>query len=178
MREVRWVLELVKERDAVFAEIGQILDVDYERLRDQRLYSLLSGDEVGQAEELGVDIQLHTHRHQLPTETADIEYEITRNRDVLQQHCSSSLDHFCYPSGVWHEEHIDVLKSLGVKSATTCDIGENRLGANPYTLCRFLDRDDISELRFEAEVSGFMPLVRRAARFRTKSDARSNVGRT
>ena len=150
----------IGERDEIFDEIGRILDVDYKHLRDSRMYHLLAPHEVTQLEALGVDIQLHTHRHRLPEDESGIAYEIGRNRDILSQLCSSSLDHFCYPSGQWRSAHLPILESLGIKSATTCDIGINRYDVDPLRLYRFLDRDDISELRFEAEISGYMPLLR------------------
>jgi peptidoglycan/xylan/chitin deacetylase (PgdA/CDA1 family) len=152
----------VELRDAVYQEVGQALGVDYKRLRDARMYHLLAPHELREVEKFGVDIQLHTHRHQLPEDEPTIRYEILRNREVLRELCSSRLDHLCYPSGDWREAHIPLLQSLGIKSATTCDIGNNRPGTHPLKLYRFLDRDNISTLRFEAEISGYMPLMRSA----------------
>ena len=36
----------------------------------------------------------------------------------------------------------------------TAKAGWNRAGQSPYVLNRFLDRDDLSEVRFEAELAG------------------------
>ncbi len=154
----------LEARDQVFEQIGAALDVNYPSLRDRRLYHLLSPDEVRQISKLGVDIQLHTHRHRLPESRSDIIEEITRNRDVIGTLCSSSMSHLCYPSGEWKEDHLPVLEELGVRSATTCDIGENHRTTHPLKLLRVLDRDDIADIEFEAELSGYKPLLRKAMR--------------
>jgi peptidoglycan/xylan/chitin deacetylase (PgdA/CDA1 family) len=147
-------------RDDLLARVGEVLKVDYARLRESRMYHLLRPEDVAAVEKLGVDIQLHTHRHRLPHDETELRYEIDTNRGVLRELCRSSLRHFCYPSGRWREEHIQPLSSLGIRSATTCDRGMNRPRTHPLKLFRFLDGDHFSDLQFEAEVSGCKSLLR------------------
>jgi hypothetical protein len=46
-------------------------------------------------------------------------------------------------------------------SATTTDIGLVAADSPPYALPRILDGQDITDLEFEAELCGFMQLLRR-----------------
>ena len=46
--------------------LGKRLRVDYEGLRETRRLSLMSAKEIRDLALAGIDIQLHTHRHQLP----------------------------------------------------------------------------------------------------------------
>ena len=44
--------------------------------------------------------------------------------------------------------------SAGIKSATLCDVGLNAPGRDPYALHRFLDGRSVSDVEFEAYMSG------------------------
>ena len=46
----------------------------------QRICGLLNGDELAQAARMGIDLQLHTHRHRFPQDDASIRKEIQDNR--------------------------------------------------------------------------------------------------
>jgi peptidoglycan/xylan/chitin deacetylase (PgdA/CDA1 family) len=151
------------DRYRLLVSLAEILDVDFTRIVESRICSLVRGEEIRSLEEGKVSVQLHTHRHRMPDTPAEITDEIERNREVLQPWTGSELVHFCYPSGVWSREHWPVLAQLGVKTATTCVPGLNRPGDSPLALRRFLDRQDCADIEFEAEVSGFKDLVRMLA---------------
>lgn len=158
------------QMEAVCVHIGDLIGIDYEPLRDKRLYSLVTAAEAEELAERGVDLQLHTHRHRFPVDAEVVHYEIERNREALRALGGHDLKHFCYPSGNWHPDHLPLLRALGVASATTCDPGLNRPGRDPLTLRRVLDAESVAELDFEAEVSGFKGLLREAlARLRGRS---------
>ena len=53
-----------------------------------------------------------------------------------------------------------VLKEFDLASATTCDTGLVAPGDSPYALRRFLDGESVSDIEFEAEISGFAGLLR------------------
>ena len=55
-------------KDQVARHLAERLTVDYDDLLKSRLLQLMTPEEVGQASRAGVDIQLHTHRHQTPGE--------------------------------------------------------------------------------------------------------------
>ena len=148
-----------EERTQLLHDIAIALGVEYSEYLPARLFEIVSSQEMREMADDGIDIQLHTHRHCLPTFRNGVVREISDNRDVLNP-INSATDHFCYPSGIWAEPHLPILRELGVKSATTCDEGLNKPGSNLLTLKRFLDGSQVSELRFEAEMSGLMDLLR------------------
>jgi peptidoglycan/xylan/chitin deacetylase (PgdA/CDA1 family) len=125
-------------------------------------FKLLTPDELKALAAYGVDVQLHTHRHQLPAASYEATAkEIVENRQLLEAWLGRSLTHFCYPSGQYGREHPEWLARLGVESATTCDPGLNSAGGNAYELRRFLDSETTPMIEFEAELSGFKDWMRK-----------------
>ena len=142
-------------------ELGDVLEVDYEDVRDSRLLTLLSEAEVSMLASRGLDIQLHTHSHRFPKNDAEeASLEITKNRKALAGLTHRPLVHFCYPSGEWRTSHWKILEKEGVKSATTCMPGLNDSKVNVLALNRFLDSEDISDIVFEAELYRFNEILR------------------
>jgi peptidoglycan/xylan/chitin deacetylase (PgdA/CDA1 family) len=145
--------ELVK-----FAAAG--LKIDYDEIRKQRLFELVTPNEVRKLSRGGMDVQLHTHRHRMPDDEGEIRYEIEQNRNFLSAIISEPRDHFCYPSGVFSNDRLPVLAALGIKTATTCESGLNTSHTHPLLLHRFLDHMEISDIEFEAELTGFKEFAR------------------
>jgi peptidoglycan/xylan/chitin deacetylase (PgdA/CDA1 family) len=150
------------QRVRLCEELGRRLEVDYADIARNRFLTLMTRDEIREAHRAGVDIQLHTHRHALPDEAALVGREIENNREVLEPLVGRRLRHFCYPSGVYHKDHLRPLTEAGVISATTCDAGLNYPDTLPLALHRFLDGNNVSWIEFEAEMSGFSDLLRKA----------------
>ena len=140
--------------------LGSSLGVDYAQIAEQRLFSVMTPDEIQEAAKSGVDIELHTHRHCLPVEPALIRKEIEQNREILEPLAGRNTTHFCYPSGLHRKEHQPVLAQLGVESATTCDNGLNYSDTPMLALSRFLDGNNVSQIEFEAEMSGLAGMIR------------------
>jgi len=136
------------------------LNVDYQYIRDRRFLGLLNADEIKRLVALGFDVQLHTHRHRLPSERGEVEREILDNRQVLEPLVGKDLRHLCYPSGIWNQEQWRPLTALGIQSATTCEPGLNGQDTPLFALRRFLDREDFSLIEFEAELYGLKELLR------------------
>jgi peptidoglycan/xylan/chitin deacetylase (PgdA/CDA1 family) len=143
------------------AALADRVGVDYLQLAQSRMMNLMNSREIGEMAEAGLDVQLHTHRHCLPTDKYATQHEVQQNREYLEPLVGRKLNHLCYPSGIWSREHWPWLQELGVQTATTCDIGLNCPGTPPLGLKRFLDGDKITAIDFEAEVSGFSELLRR-----------------
>jgi hypothetical protein len=148
------------ERQALAERIAAALGVDLGPVRVGRWLSLAGVDELRTAAREGLDVQLHTHRHRFPVSRELALRELRDNRAVLEPLAGRPLSHFCYPSGYFRPAHLPWLEEAGVESATTCDPGLNRHGDSPFTLRRFLDDSRISQLEFEAELSGFAELLR------------------
>jgi peptidoglycan/xylan/chitin deacetylase (PgdA/CDA1 family) len=150
-----------EERVAIARRLGRLLDIDYETLAASRMLSLMTLDELHELAATGADIQAHTHRHRFPAEESEARRELADNRRALEPAVGHRLEHFCYPSGEWFEEQWPWLEADGMRTATTCERGLNYSGTPRLALLRFLDGEHISEIEFEAEVSGFSELLRR-----------------
>ena len=151
-----------EQRVALSIKVAQKLQVDYAHIRETGMMSLLTEREILALAGIGIDVQLHTHRHTLPDEQDEAEGEIRDNRAVLEPLLRRPLKHFCYPSGVWNRDHWSILKKLGVRTAVTCDPGLNDRTAPPLGLRRLLDNEDMAQIEFEAELYGFKELMRNA----------------
>src|SRR5260370_36886772 len=141
-------------------ELGKRLGVGYRTLLECRSLNLMNLREIRALAEEGMDIQLHTHRHRLPGEYDLVQQEIVRNRQCLEPLAGKRLRHLCYPSGIWSHQHWPWLEALGILPATTCDPGLNYADTPRLGLRRFLDGENISQIEFEAELSGFSELLR------------------
>ena len=122
----------------------------------------LSTDELDQLKQHGVDIQLHTHRHVFPIDMAVATKEIQDNKATVNPLLDVPMTHFCYPSGVWSTRHWQVLEREQIKTATTCQTGFVDERSPKFAWPRVLDSSRVSQIEFEAEVSGFNELLRRA----------------
>ena len=142
--------------------LGGFLNVDYASIAERRGLSLVTQQEMRAMKSAGIDLQLHTHRHRLPVEREQVQREIEDNRAVLGRATASPRVHFCYPSGEWDSKHFAWLQECGIESATTCDLGFNYPDTPTLALRRFQDAEDYPALLFEAEMSGFLELARRA----------------
>src|SRR6516162_11432115 len=100
-----------------------------------------------------------------------VEWEIAKNRAVLERLVSRPLEHFCYPSGAYalpdgrllfasELNQGEWLAALGVKSATTIEPGLNYPDTPRFALRRLMDGHPVSDIEFEAEMTGFMEIVR------------------
>ena len=141
--------------------VGAQLGVDYEAIARNRMLSIMTLDEIEDLVKAGVDIQLHAHRHSFPLDRERAIRELEMNREVLEPIVGSKLHHFCYPSGIWSREQWPWLSETGIRSAVTCDRGLNFKGAPMYGLLRIGDDEGLSQIEFEAEISGFTELFRK-----------------
>ena len=141
--------------------LAERLGVDYDKIERSRALSMMNSDEIREASASGFDLQLHTHRHELPTDAARIAQEISENRAALEPLVGKRLEHLCYPSGIWSEKRFAALQAAGIQSATTCDAGLNTPRTPLLALHRFLDGQDLSQIEFDGELSGFSEWMRR-----------------
>jgi peptidoglycan/xylan/chitin deacetylase (PgdA/CDA1 family) len=150
-----------EDRLEFLRETACSLDVSFAAIEQQQLFRLFDLHELRQLVDAGVDIQLHTHRHQWSLEDrGKVEQEIRENRNFLELIASHPLIHFCYPSGIYGPHQVEWLASLGLSSAVTIDPGLNYPETSPFALRRVVDGEPVSDIEFAAEVTGFMELVR------------------
>jgi SAM-dependent methyltransferase/peptidoglycan/xylan/chitin deacetylase (PgdA/CDA1 family) len=149
------------DRVCFVREVAKALDVSYDEIENQQLFLTLDERQLRQLAEAGVDIQLHSHRHEWPLDDRNtVEREIDENRRFLELLVTHPLEHFCYPSGVFGLHQGEWLAALGVRSATTIEPGLNYPETSPFALRRLMDGHPVSDVEFEAEISGFMEIVR------------------
>lgn len=149
------------EREKLCREVAASLEIDIEKWISSRQFANMSYAEISDAESRGLDIQLHTHNHNTDIlKPEKISQEIKVNRAKLSEHVMSKLDHFCYPSGVYSSEMFQYLEKNDIKSATLVDAGLVSSSSNKFEYKRILDGQEISQLEFEAELSGFLELLR------------------
>lgn len=131
------------------------LDVSYDELITSRQFHLSTVDEIGEMNAAGIDIQLHTHNHNIVESDRDrLATEIALNREHLAGHVSGVPDQFCYPSGVYAPAMAEILSAAGVKSATLVDAGLVSPDTSNYFLPRILDGEEMHQIEVEAELAG------------------------
>lgn len=148
-------------KDALAQRLAQLLHLDVAALADRRIMRLLTPSEVSRLSSAGIDFQLHTHRHRTPVDQELFAREIRDNRQSLLELTGKGADHFCYPSGVHTPEFLPWLRTLGVRSATTCDTGMATAETEPLLLPRLIDTSNLAPIEFESWITGvgaFLPL--------------------
>lgn len=150
------------DRNQIIETLAKILDLDMTSLKKSQLFNIMVPRTLSALVEDGVDLQLHTHRHNWPIEKNAAQEELESNSKYLMEVRPDRPMHFCYPSGFYTKGQFDYLQGCGIKTAATCKPGFNTGTDNPYELKRFLDGENISQVEFEAEMSGFLELLRRA----------------
>ncbi len=149
------------ERLEFLRELAAVLGVCFDEIERQHLFEVMDEQQLRGLAAAGVDIQLHSHRHQWPLyDKETVESEIAENRRLLQRAVSYPLEHFCYPSGVYGLHQAEWLAELGVKSATTIEPGLNYRHTSRFALRRLVDGGPVSDIEFAAEMTGFMEIVR------------------
>lgn len=148
-----------EDKDRLLVKIAEHLQIDFDRVFASRLLHLMNVSELSEISKHGIDVQLHTHRHQLPVKRQDFLDEIKSNRDLIEAATGKPADHFCYPNGDYRPELPAWLKEAGVLSATTCEPGIVSRNSEPLRLPRVTDAATVSQARFESWLSGVGLLV-------------------
>lgn len=143
-----------EEKDALAARLARQLWIDYDELCAKRMLHLLNPEEVGQLADEGVDVQLHTHRHQAPWNRQLFDLEVEENRTNIHQMTGRRARHFCYPSGIFNDDILAWLAEMKIASATTCDPGLASRDSNPLSLPRLVDTMRLSPIEFEGWLTG------------------------
>jgi peptidoglycan/xylan/chitin deacetylase (PgdA/CDA1 family) len=148
------------EKDELLATLSSLSGFDYHRMLATRLLHLMNPREVTEVAHAGIDVQLHTHRHRVPSDKALFTREIEENRAFIEALTGRPAVDFCYPSGVHRQEFLPWLEELEVRSAVTCNPGFAGSTSLLQCLPRIVDTCRISPLEFEGWLSGaasFLP---------------------
>jgi peptidoglycan/xylan/chitin deacetylase (PgdA/CDA1 family) len=165
-----------EERQSICCLLGQRLDVDYDEIVRSRMLSLMRPTELSDLASVGMDVQMHTHRHRLSLDReADARREIRDNREKLRKILGQNKRHLCYPNGEWSTNQWPWLRKEAITSAVTCEPGMNTTSTPRLALYRVLDEDDLPQIAFEAELFGFCELMRIITGRRRRADTVRNV---
>lgn len=141
-------------KHVLLTQLASELDFDLKTFRERRIMHLMTMSEARQVAAMGFDIQLHTHRHQVPPNEGAIRREIADNRERVEAITGRPARHLCYPSGVYYPELLPWLRALAIESATTCQTGLATSGRDPLLLPRFVDHSGVTQVEFEAWAAG------------------------
>jgi peptidoglycan/xylan/chitin deacetylase (PgdA/CDA1 family) len=158
-------------KDEMVREIAGRLGVDYDDLVRARMLTLMNPAEVRELAAVGVDFQLHTHRHRTPDDPDAFAREIVENRDRIVRITGRHPSHFCYPSGIHRAGYPLVLQREGVRSATTCRQGFAHRASDALLLPRVLDTGAMSDEEFEGWLTGAAAWMPRRTRSAPVSEA-------
>jgi peptidoglycan/xylan/chitin deacetylase (PgdA/CDA1 family) len=149
------------EKDALLAAVATELGIDYEAWVSTRMLQQMRMDEIHALPRELVDVQLHTHRHRMPTDRQRFAREIADNRDALGDTAPDDAPraHFCYPSGRYDLRAARWLAELGVRSAVTCEADICSPQDHPLILPRYTDTALQTDAVFDGWISGLYPLL-------------------
>lgn len=161
-----------ERRQALLTRLGEALGINPARLAKAGIMTLMDSDQLHRVASTSLfDVQLHTHRHSMGDLGAEtLTRELADNRRALRQITGRPLVHFCYPSGRYDPSLASVLRQQGISSATTCVPGFTYTNTPELEIPRILDEEELSEIEFEAELSGFLELCRWFKQRRAKRD--------
>ena len=158
-------LEDDKDKQQLLQQVCDVIGIDHDELMAERWFHLMNPAEVKDAVSRGITFEAHTHHHRITHHGQEsLAEEVAINSECIHELTGRVPEHFCYPSGRYTESLWPVLERCHMVSATTTDIGLVDEQTPRYAMPRILDGQDVSELEFEAEMSGFMALLRAARR--------------
>lgn len=147
----------------ILQELANCFGEDLTKWQQNGKLMFLSPDKVTALAEQGLAIELHTHRHKFSELNAvDAQTELIDNQRYITQLTGKKAHHFCFPRGEYQPDQLALLANWPIQTATTT---ENELVSKHdhlLTLPRLVDNDKVSDLEFEAELTGVMTLLRKA----------------
>lgn len=150
-----------RQKEDFLEELSRTLGVDYAQIKSRRVLHLISPTEARSMAAEGLDLQLHTHRHRVPTSPGQFAAELGENSRLLREVGAKAPSHFCYPSGSYLPQFAGWLHESGVESATTCQFGLAEPGSDPYFLPRLMDHGAVSAAEFRSGLSGIAGVLSR-----------------
>ena len=153
---VRTKAMTVEEKNALAGQIADRLDIDYQDLCNRRMLQIMSRSEVSDIARSGINVQLHTHRHQMPRSREHLHREISQNREEIARITGQAdgLVHFCYPGGHYAQDMGRWLRQEGIVSATTCVPDLASSNTDPLFLPRVVDSSSLTVGAFDGWLGG------------------------
>ncbi len=149
-----WQSTTTEAKHDALGRLASTLDIDFAEILHYRQLQLMTPDEVSGLPSDLIQVELHTHRHRTPLDSALFRRELDENHAIIQDLTGRAPHHFCYPSGHARPEFLDWLREAGVESATTCAPGLATSRHNPLLLPRLVDTSHTPRETFVAWVTG------------------------
>src|SRR5579884_1308780 len=143
-----------REKDALAADLARRIGADWDGILEKRILHLLTKEEATTLSRAGFDFELHTHRHRTPEDRTLFFRELDDNARVLRSITNRDARHFCYPCGVHHETYPAWLREWGARTAVTTEMGLASADDDTMLLPRFCDHSGVTDVEFEAWLSG------------------------
>lgn len=160
-KEILREIDEEPDRQEFVRKIYQAADLDFESILEQRHFHLMNREEVREAAGSRIRFEMHTHRHTISNNgVMTLCDELRKNSELIEELTGRSPRHFCYPDGVMVREAESILSQFRVASATTTTMGIVSREDPSYALPRIMDGEDVTDIEFEAEISGFMSILR------------------
>ena len=145
-----------RDKDQLAQDFAKRIGADWQAILEKRLLHIMNPPEAAELAAAGLDLQLHTHRHRTPQEEPAFRSELDENSVRLQRMTGRKPTHFCYPSGVHYAGYPEWLGRWGVASAVTCELGIAKATDSAMMLPRLCDHSALTEVEFEAWLSGLL----------------------
>lgn len=152
------------EKDRLLSLLCDALGVSYIEFCEKRIMRLMDENEVARITAEGIDVQLHTHRHRVPSDRDLFLREIEDNSEAIRSMTARDARHLCYPSGEYDSKFFPWMEEANVLSATTCETALSTPSTHRYLLPRLVDTMPLSDIEFEGWLTGishFLPQRKR-----------------
>ncbi len=116
---------------------------------------MLSWEEIKEMSEGGIEFGAHTVTHPVLTKMSleEARWEIESSKEEIEERLGKPVVSFAYPSGIYSEEIVKLVKKAGFLCAVTTKLEEIKPRSNPYELGRVTGVDEDFS-KFKAILSG------------------------
>lgn len=137
----------------IFVIAGRIGEPDYMTL-----------EQVAQLAEEGFGIESHTcnHRPLQPLEDTEVEIELGKSRQILEDVTQKQIEFISYPHGSYSKRVINSCRRVGYKAAFSSDFGYATASSHEFRLPRLMIKKGHSLEYFESVCAGDNLISRKA----------------
>ncbi len=138
---------------------------------------MLTWEQLSEMNEGGIECAAHSHNHR-PLDmlsSSEARYEITRSKDLLEEHLGQPVLSFAYPFGYYSAWVRQIVQEVGFTSACAIKRSLSSLHDDLYALARLAIKSDTSLSAIDAALTnGRGPLVASPMK-RSRGNLRHNV---
>lgn len=120
-------------------------------------YGILTLSQIKEMQDSGlISFDSHTHRHEILNQLVNEEPDETIGSSLttLRGYGIKCGNVFCYPNGLYNNNHFNVLKRHGFKAATSTIVGEWTPETHQYEIPRYGVGRQMTQIQFEHLMTG------------------------